>query len=96
MKQATDGLSKTLMIGERWYQMRAWMAGAYWTGSSTHPAAVLAAAALVRQTARSRQPLSSPAKTFQNVGPSITARLKPATKLFEYLPSRRWRSADLT
>jgi prepilin-type N-terminal cleavage/methylation domain-containing protein/prepilin-type processing-associated H-X9-DG protein len=30
LKQCTDGLSKTLMIGERWYQVRAWMAGAYW------------------------------------------------------------------
>jgi prepilin-type processing-associated H-X9-DG protein len=30
LKQCTDGLSKTLMIGERWYQVRAWMAGAFW------------------------------------------------------------------
>jgi hypothetical protein len=29
-KQATDGMSKTLIVGERWYQMRAWMLGAYW------------------------------------------------------------------
>jgi hypothetical protein len=29
-KQATDGMSKTLLVGERWYQMRAWMLGAYW------------------------------------------------------------------
>jgi prepilin-type N-terminal cleavage/methylation domain-containing protein/prepilin-type processing-associated H-X9-DG protein len=34
LRQATDGLSKTLLIGERWYQVRAWMAGAYWTGTS--------------------------------------------------------------
>jgi prepilin-type N-terminal cleavage/methylation domain-containing protein/prepilin-type processing-associated H-X9-DG protein len=31
LKQVTDGTSKTLLIGERWYQMRAWMIGAYWT-----------------------------------------------------------------
>ena len=30
LKKATDGLSKTLMIGERWYCTRAWMIGAYW------------------------------------------------------------------
>lgn len=41
MKKITDGTSKTMMIGERWYQMRAWMIGAYWrpatdpTASST-------------------------------------------------------------
>jgi hypothetical protein len=28
---ATDGLSNTLMIGERWYQLRAWTIGGYWT-----------------------------------------------------------------
>lgn len=28
--EATDGLSKTLLIGERTYQIRAWMIGAYW------------------------------------------------------------------
>ena len=27
MKKVTDGTSKTMMIGERWYQMRAWMIG---------------------------------------------------------------------
>jgi prepilin-type N-terminal cleavage/methylation domain-containing protein len=30
LKQATDGLSKTLMIGERYYQIRTWMIGAFW------------------------------------------------------------------
>jgi prepilin-type N-terminal cleavage/methylation domain-containing protein/prepilin-type processing-associated H-X9-DG protein len=33
MKQVTDGTSKTLLIGERWYQARAWMIGAYWNGT---------------------------------------------------------------
>jgi prepilin-type N-terminal cleavage/methylation domain-containing protein/prepilin-type processing-associated H-X9-DG protein len=28
---ATDGLSKTLLVGERWYQLRAWTVGVYWT-----------------------------------------------------------------
>jgi prepilin-type N-terminal cleavage/methylation domain-containing protein len=38
LKQVTDGTSKTLMIGERWYQARAWMIGAYWaTPDSTPP-----------------------------------------------------------
>ena len=31
LKSVTDGTSKTLLIGERWYQARAWMIGAYWT-----------------------------------------------------------------
>ncbi|MCI0331892.1 MAG: DUF1559 domain-containing protein [Planctomycetes bacterium] len=30
LKQASDGLSKTLLIGERFYQIRTWMIGAYW------------------------------------------------------------------
>jgi len=28
--KVTDGLSKTLLLGERWYQLRAWTVGAYW------------------------------------------------------------------
>ncbi len=34
IKQATDGVSKTLMVGERYYQIRAWMIGAYWRDTS--------------------------------------------------------------
>jgi prepilin-type N-terminal cleavage/methylation domain-containing protein len=34
LKQATDGLSNTLMAGERTYQIRAWMIGAYWLSPS--------------------------------------------------------------
>lgn len=30
LKSATDGTSHTLMVGERWYQARAWLIGAYW------------------------------------------------------------------
>ncbi len=30
LKKVTDGLSKTLLIGERTYQIRTWMIGAYW------------------------------------------------------------------
>lgn len=30
VKHITDGLSKTAILGERWYQMRVWTAGAYW------------------------------------------------------------------
>jgi prepilin-type N-terminal cleavage/methylation domain-containing protein/prepilin-type processing-associated H-X9-DG protein len=30
LKSATDGTSHTVMIGERWYQARAWLIGAYW------------------------------------------------------------------
>jgi prepilin-type N-terminal cleavage/methylation domain-containing protein/prepilin-type processing-associated H-X9-DG protein len=31
VSSATDGLSKTLLVGERWYQLRAWTVGVYWT-----------------------------------------------------------------
>jgi len=37
VSQCSDGMSKTLLIGERWYQVRAWMAGAYWTAASDPP-----------------------------------------------------------
>lgn len=33
LKQITDGASNTLMVGERTYQIRAWMIGAYWVGN---------------------------------------------------------------
>jgi prepilin-type N-terminal cleavage/methylation domain-containing protein/prepilin-type processing-associated H-X9-DG protein len=36
LKQATDGLSNTLLIGERTYQIRAWMIGAYWIPPATN------------------------------------------------------------
>jgi prepilin-type N-terminal cleavage/methylation domain-containing protein/prepilin-type processing-associated H-X9-DG protein len=36
-KSATDGLSKTMLIGERWYGVRAWMIGAYYTGTTDPP-----------------------------------------------------------
>ena len=37
IKQVTDGTSKTLMIGERTYQIRAWMIGAYSNGAQDPP-----------------------------------------------------------
>jgi prepilin-type N-terminal cleavage/methylation domain-containing protein/prepilin-type processing-associated H-X9-DG protein len=33
VSSATDGMSKTLMIGERWYQTRAWPLGGYYSGT---------------------------------------------------------------
>ena len=30
LRQVEDGTSNTLLAGERWYQLRAWTAGAYW------------------------------------------------------------------
>lgn len=29
--QVTDGMSKTLLLGERWYHLRIWTVGGYWT-----------------------------------------------------------------
>jgi prepilin-type N-terminal cleavage/methylation domain-containing protein/prepilin-type processing-associated H-X9-DG protein len=37
VKKVTDGTSKTLLVGERWYQARAWTIGAYYTGSTDPP-----------------------------------------------------------
>ena len=37
LRQVTDGVSNTYMIGERTYQIRAWMIGAYWTGQTDPP-----------------------------------------------------------
>jgi prepilin-type N-terminal cleavage/methylation domain-containing protein/prepilin-type processing-associated H-X9-DG protein len=34
LRTATDGLSNTLLAGERWYQMRSWAVGGYWTSNS--------------------------------------------------------------
>ncbi len=35
IKRATDGMSNTLMLGERWYQLRAWAVGGWWAGGPT-------------------------------------------------------------
>jgi prepilin-type N-terminal cleavage/methylation domain-containing protein len=32
-KSITDGASNTLLVGERWYQTRAWTLGVYWTSA---------------------------------------------------------------
>jgi prepilin-type N-terminal cleavage/methylation domain-containing protein/prepilin-type processing-associated H-X9-DG protein len=37
LRQVTDGLSNTVMLGERWYAVRAWMIGSYWRGSTDPP-----------------------------------------------------------
>src|SRR2546423_4027553 len=37
LKMVTDGASKTLLIGERWYQTRAWTLGAYYLGTQKKP-----------------------------------------------------------
>jgi prepilin-type N-terminal cleavage/methylation domain-containing protein len=33
-RSATDGLSNTLLAGEKWYQMRPWTVGGYWTANT--------------------------------------------------------------
>lgn len=33
VRTATDGLSNTLLAGERWYQLRGWAIGLYWTAN---------------------------------------------------------------
>lgn len=38
MQQVSDGTSNTLLIGERFYQIRAWMIGAYWLPPATNGA----------------------------------------------------------
>jgi prepilin-type N-terminal cleavage/methylation domain-containing protein/prepilin-type processing-associated H-X9-DG protein len=37
LQTVTDGTSKTFLIGERTYQIRAWMIGAYWAGGTDPP-----------------------------------------------------------
>ncbi|MCO6044794.1 DUF1559 domain-containing protein [Aeoliella sp. ICT_H6.2] len=37
LRTATDGLSNTMMIGERWYGVRAWMIGSYWLQPTDPP-----------------------------------------------------------
>ncbi|MEZ6101361.1 MAG: DUF1559 domain-containing protein [Pirellulaceae bacterium] len=36
-KDIKDGTSKTMLVGERWYQTRIWTAGVYWTSGRTAP-----------------------------------------------------------
>jgi prepilin-type N-terminal cleavage/methylation domain-containing protein len=36
-KHIKDGSSKTAIVGERWYQLRIWTAGVYWTGGGWTP-----------------------------------------------------------
>lgn len=37
LREASDGLSNTLLVGERTYQIRAWMLGGYWIGQTDPP-----------------------------------------------------------
>ncbi len=37
IKTATDGMSNTLIVGERWYQLRAWAVGSYWSANPEGP-----------------------------------------------------------
>lgn len=37
LRQVVDGTSNTLLAGERWYQLRIWTAGSYWSGGRTPP-----------------------------------------------------------
>jgi prepilin-type N-terminal cleavage/methylation domain-containing protein/prepilin-type processing-associated H-X9-DG protein len=41
LKKVSDGTSKTLLIGERWYEQRAWIIGAYWNGNPEPASALL-------------------------------------------------------
>jgi prepilin-type N-terminal cleavage/methylation domain-containing protein/prepilin-type processing-associated H-X9-DG protein len=36
LQKVSDGTNKTLLVGERWYQLRAWTVGAYYLGSQTN------------------------------------------------------------
>lgn len=38
LRSATDGLSNTMLLGERWYGVRAWMIGSYWRNPTYPPA----------------------------------------------------------
>jgi prepilin-type processing-associated H-X9-DG protein len=60
LKSATDGLSNTLLAGEKWYQMRAWTVGGYYT-SNTDPG----------QGARSTAPPKGPAPGFVFAGLNV-------------------------
>lgn len=35
--EITDGTSSTFLVGERWYQLRVWTAGVYWTSGTVAP-----------------------------------------------------------
>jgi prepilin-type N-terminal cleavage/methylation domain-containing protein len=63
--KVTDGLSKTLLLGERWYQLRSWTVGAYWSGGFPTPT----------------PPTEPRAQSYNNSTKSIDARYTPNTEL---------------
>lgn len=63
---ATDGLSKTLMIGERWYQTRTWTVGAYWSGTNPDQAD--------RRDPNPKPPLGPPPSTAASACKNVDAR----------------------
>ncbi|HEX6961088.1 MAG TPA: DUF1559 domain-containing protein [Lacipirellula sp.] len=64
IKSATDGMSNTLMAGEKWYQMRAWTVGGYYT-ANTDPG----------QGARSTTPPKGPAPGFVFAGLNVNSHI---------------------
>jgi prepilin-type N-terminal cleavage/methylation domain-containing protein/prepilin-type processing-associated H-X9-DG protein len=70
LQQVTDGTSNTLMIGERTYQIRAWMIGAYWKPPTTSPT----------------PPRGSPRSTTPPDGPQPTTALFACKNLAASVP----------
>ncbi len=78
--KVTDGLSKTMLIGERWYQLRAWTVGAYWgiTTAGDQRDRLLA----LRGGDNNWAPIPFPVKgSYVSSAKNITGRLTPNSSL---------------
>ncbi|QDT68613.1 hypothetical protein MalM25_15360 [Planctomycetes bacterium MalM25] len=79
--QVPDGLSKTFLLGERWYQLRAWTVGGYW-GIPTSGMSASEAVANYRSSSGWWEGFDRPIQgTAAFSTKNITGRLTPNAKL---------------
>jgi prepilin-type N-terminal cleavage/methylation domain-containing protein/prepilin-type processing-associated H-X9-DG protein len=80
--EITDGLSNTLLIGERWYQLRAWTVGAYYSSGSLSRAEQTLISTKFRDAAGNPLPPNIPISSTQSSSAKgIDARLTPNADL---------------
>jgi hypothetical protein len=70
ISRVTDGTSKTLMVGERWYQLRAWTAGSYFGAGGMQGTGI-----------KKSPPATTPINSFSTSAKNISSKYPPNPSL---------------